>query len=239
MSTVAFAPDSPTDLDENFTVTELPDGGFEIIASETGNDPFGIGINYVNASAGNDIYIGADIADVVDGGEGADALDGGGASDNLDGGAGDDLIDGGDGEDVLVGGTGFDSLDGGDDSDNLDGGQGNDALEGGDGEDVLQGGGGKDNLIGGDGNDTLIAGAGNDVLEGGDGEDSFVFQVSEETGGDQITDFEAGTDKIRIIGAVGGNVAYDSNTGAVSVDGEKLVQLDPGLSLGLDDFELF
>jgi len=239
MSTIAFAPDSPFDLDENFTVETLEGGGVEVTASPFGNDPFGIGINYVNITQFDDKYNGADIRDVVDGGEGNDTLDGAGGNDNLQGGAGDDLVDGGTGEDVLTGGIGFDTLLGGEGNDNLDGGKGNDELEGGEGEDVIQGGEGKDTLIGGEGNDTIIAGAGDDVLAGGAGADSFVLQVTEETGGDIIQDFEAGGDKIRILGAVGGNVVYDSNTGELSVNGEKLVQLDPGLDFGSDDFELF
>ena len=66
-----------------------------------------------------------------------------------------------------------------------------------DGNDTLNGGDQNDVLNGGNGNDKLIAGTGNDSLTGGTGTDQFWFDVGH-FGNDTITDFENGTDKIRI-----------------------------------------
>lgn len=46
--------------------------------------------------------------------------------------------------------------------------------------------------------DILVGKAGNDVLFGESGTDTFVFEVG--TGGDVIGDFQAGTDKINLVG---------------------------------------
>jgi Ca2+-binding RTX toxin-like protein len=53
-------------------------------------------------------------------------------------------------------------------------------------------------LLGGAGNDSLNGKAGNDVLFGESGADSFFFERG--TGGDVIGDFQAGVDKIRLVG---------------------------------------
>ncbi len=83
----------------------------------------------------------------------------------------------------------------------LRGGGGNDTIDGGNGDDDLRGEAGDDTLIGGDGNDILVGGAGNDTLTGGLGNDHFVFDIgttfnAATIGLDNITDFEAGSDKI-------------------------------------------
>jgi Ca2+-binding RTX toxin-like protein len=75
----------------------------------------------------DDIFIGADAADIVHGVNGDDHLLGQGGSDSLDG---------GDGADILLGGNGDDLLYGGNDNDLLIGGAGADALSGGDGYDI-------------------------------------------------------------------------------------------------------
>jgi Ca2+-binding RTX toxin-like protein len=53
-------------------------------------------------------------------------------------------------------------------------------------------------LLGGAGNDSLNGMAGNDVLFGEGGADSFSFERG--TGGDVVGDFQAGVDKIRLVG---------------------------------------
>jgi len=72
-----------------------------------------------------------------------------------------------------------------------------DTLTGSQYNDVVNGGSSRDTLRGNAGNDTLIGGSGADLLNGGSGKD--VFQFTHFTdGGDQITDFKRGEDKIAI-----------------------------------------
>jgi hypothetical protein len=65
---------------------------------------------------------------------------------------------------------------------------------------TIDGGAGNDTISGGDGNDALTGGSGADRLTGGLGADSFRFVTTGE-GGDTITDFVAGTDKILVVAA--------------------------------------
>ena len=80
--------------------------------------------------------------------------------------------------------------------DTLIGGSGKDTIYGNAGSDKLYGGKGNDYLSGGSGNDSLYGGVGNDTLTGGSGKDVFVYAKS--SGNDVITDYTAGTDKIKI-----------------------------------------
>jgi len=80
--------------------------------------------------------------------------------------------------------------------------KGADTLTGNDGNDTLNGGEHNDVLNGGIGNDKLIAGTGNDSMTGGTGADTFWFDIGL-FGADTITDFENGTDKIRITNQAG------------------------------------
>ncbi|WP_300451935.1 putative Ig domain-containing protein, partial [Accumulibacter sp.] len=118
-------------------------------------------------SAGNDVLLGSEAADVL----AAQAGD-----DRLAGGPGNDVLDGGDGNDILRAGSGDDLLDGGEGSDQLAGGDGDDTIHGGAGGDTLDGEAGHDRLFGGAGNDTLRAGAGDDLLDGG--ADNDLYQVA-------------------------------------------------------------
>ena len=74
-------------------------------------------------------------------------------------------------------------------------------------------------LLGGAGNDTLNGKAGADVLFGEGGADTFVFETG--TGGDVIGDFQAGTDRISLVGygltfaQVQGLFAQVGNVGAI------------------------
>jgi Ca2+-binding RTX toxin-like protein len=68
------------------------------------------------------------------------------------------------------------------------------------GDDVINGRGGADDLRGGDGNDRIEGGAGADTLLGEAGADRFVYRTAAE-GGDTISDFVAGTDKIEVSAA--------------------------------------
>lgn len=56
--------------------------------------------------------------------------------------------------------------------------------------------GGADVLDGGSGNDTLIGGPGDDTLTGGSDADLFLYQLSENSGSDVITDFEEALDSL-------------------------------------------
>lgn len=75
-----------------------------------------------------------------------------------------------------------------------------DQFFGGAGNDVFLGGGGGDLLVGRAGNDLLMGGSGSDVLTGGIGRDTFDFTDYSDFAwqGDLITDFQRGTDVIRL-----------------------------------------
>ncbi|MFC4667051.1 calcium-binding protein [Seohaeicola nanhaiensis] len=105
-------------------------------------------------------------------------------------GTGNDRAYGAAGDDMLYGQSGNDHLFGGSGADSLFGGAGHDNLIGGRGRDLLDGGAGRDRLVGGDGDD---------VLTGGAGRDRFVFVIPElYRDYDQITDFQAGVDRVVI-----------------------------------------
>jgi Ca2+-binding RTX toxin-like protein len=155
---------------------------------------------------GNDRLNGNGGGDNLLGGEGEDRLSGGTQADRLNGNTGKDLLFGGQGNDVVRGGLEADRLYGGKKSDKIDGGRGNDLLVGDTGNDTLLGQKGNDNLYGGAQSDRLNGGAGNDrlvggrkadTLTGGAGRDVFAYS-SFRDGGDRITDFQVGRDKIDI-----------------------------------------
>ncbi|WP_231376276.1 calcium-binding protein [Magnetospirillum fulvum] len=100
----------------------------------------------------------------------------------------------------LSSGTGNNLLYGGNGDDSITGGSGNDHLAGGVGNNVLEGGNGNDILDGGVGTNTLWGGAGTDTLTGGSGVTVFRYDTKSE-GGDIITDFQSGTDKIQVLNA--------------------------------------
>ncbi len=202
--------------------------GNNVLNGAAGNDT-------LSGGAGRDQLSGGAGADRLLGGAGNDTLNGGAGNDTLNGGAGIDtaayggassgvtvnlgltvaqLIGGGQGRDVLrnienVNGSGFaDRLTGNAGNNVLNGAAGNDTLSGGAGRDQLSGGAGADRLLGGAGNDTLNGGAGNDTLTGGVGADVFVFAVG--NGADRITDWQDGTDVIRIVSGNWQGERYDS-----------------------------
>ena len=86
-----------------------------------------------------------------------------------------------------------------------------DTIYGGNGKDTLHGGGGADLLSGGNGDDVLEGGAGADTLTGGNGADVFRFGAMDsrarlpvfDTGGDVVTDFQQGQDKLDLRGFLG------------------------------------
>jgi len=135
--------------------------------------------------------------------------------------------------DSVFGLEGKDIINSGGGNDAVFGGGGNDILRGFTGDDVLIGGEGNDIIDGGDGCDILEGGAGADILEGGAGADTFVVDVADGDLVDFITDFTAGEDTLFIQGTGSPNatVDYDAHTGIVFVNGQALVQLQPGLNI--------
>jgi hypothetical protein len=94
------------------------------------------------------------------------------------------------------------ALTGGSAADTLTGSAQNDVINGGAGNDNLLGLAGNDTINGGDGDDIITGGAGADTLTGGAGADTFNYDVTEAfiigtANTNRITDFVAGTDKIR------------------------------------------
>lgn len=173
---------------------------------------------------GDDRLFGSGMADLLDGGGGRDILQGGDGDDVylltdpqvniIEGsGAGTDTVESAvtmvlqrNLENLVL--TGTDALVGvGNKRDNVLTGNGaNNFLLGKRGNDTLFGGDGKDCLSGGEDDDTLVGGAGADTLTGGSGIDVFRYDNTSE-GGDRITDFECGRDKI---------VVYSPNFGALA-----------------------
>src|SRR4051812_14890575 len=92
---------------------------------------------------------------------------------------------------------------------------GNDNLTGTSGNDSISGLAGNDTINGGAGNDTINGGPGIDVMTGGAGADVFVF-ASGDCGNvephDRITDFQVGTDRLQLPGAIIGTQAASNGT---------------------------
>ncbi|MBJ7484362.1 calcium-binding protein [Brevundimonas sp.] len=141
---------------------------------------------------------------------GDDRLTGGVGNDTLDGGDGNDVLRGELGNDTLIGGSGFDVADYSQASGTVtvdlatglaSGAAGSDTLTG---VESIIGSAYRDFLTGGDGADVIRPGGGFDQVAGGGGTDTFVFasgDSTEATGIDSILDFEAGIDRIDLLGA--------------------------------------
>jgi Ca2+-binding RTX toxin-like protein len=131
----------------------------------------------------------------------------------------------------ISGTSGDDNIVGREDASTISSGDGNDKLTGRDGDDTLDGGAGNDTLIGGNGNDTLIGGLGFDVLSGGSGADIFAYKAPGE-GGDTITDFASGLDKLQFVASEFGNLTttnFDGVSGsAPDITGKELVIFTQG-----------
>ncbi|WP_422031924.1 calcium-binding protein [Roseovarius sp.] len=198
----------------------------------------GNGADYLHTQNGDDIARGGDGGDTLIGNNGEDTLFGDGGADSLKGGFNWDSLSGGDGNDTLLGQNGNDTLDGGRHDDSLRGNNGNDVLYGGGGYDILEGGYGNDWLDGGNGNDTLIGiggadtligGGGDDILSGGNARDVFIFDTDTNTGHDTITDYQNGTDVIRLDGGAdyddltirrsGGDTVISWDNGTITLEG--------------------
>jgi Ca2+-binding RTX toxin-like protein len=114
--------------------------------------------------------------------------------------------------------TGVASMVAADFIDNIVGGGGNDVLTGSNLANLIDGGGGNDTLLGGDGDDTLTGGLGADVLTDGDGNDVFDYN-SLADGGDMLTEFDTGVDKIDVSG-------IDAKTGTIGHNAFEFIETD-------------
>ena len=119
-------------------------------------------------------------------------------------------------------------------ADKIYGGNGNDVLDGGAGADLLAGGAGGDILSGAAGNDALTGGAGSDKLSGGTGKDIFLFDKYSFSGSDQILDFHAVDDTIKIENALFSKLLIN---GALAADNYR--ESRTGLAHDGNDFILY
>ena len=175
----------------------------------------------------------------LQGTEQSDSIVGGNLNDILSGGAGFDFIDGKDGNDIIQGGDNIDFLMGGKGNDIISGDGGDDFILGGAGDDIIEGGAGKDFIIGGAGDDVITGGAGQDNLFGGEGKDTFVLEFFDNSA-DTINDFNVDEDNIVIKGVdADAEVTYDKLTGQLSVDGQEIANLQPGLDFTDENYDIF
>ncbi|WP_185711682.1 hypothetical protein [Conchiformibius steedae] len=228
---------------------------------------YGTQIENLIGSQHGDVLKGNKADNAIYGGAGNDVISGDDGDDWLDGGAGDDVLEGGKGNDTYIVGEKGDQVveaaKGGNDhvyssvdytlGDNLENltllgaalqGTGN-ALN-----NQLTGNNLDNTLNGGAGNDVLQGGGGKDVLTGGAGNDQFVFSSLLDGTVDEITDFQAGVDKIILSSSVFGalrsesdianHIRYDKSSGVLSYDADgstvafaKVQGLDDDLSANI------
>ncbi|PWS34544.1 hypothetical protein DFH01_23665 [Falsiroseomonas bella] len=206
--------------------------------------------NFILGNVGNNRLLGYDGNDTLNGGAGNDTLQGGEGADSLVGGDGVDRLDGGNGDDTYVlvdadvvielANAGIDtvlsnisyalpnavenlSLLGSTDITATGNALAN-VLNGNSGANLLRGLGEADRISGGGGADTIEGGVGADTLTGGGGADRFLWLTPAE-GGDTVTDFVAGSEKLAFANAAFGalgvgalnpaNFANDAPNGAL------------------------
>jgi Ca2+-binding RTX toxin-like protein len=188
--------------------------------------------NFILGNLGNNRLLGHEGDDTLNGGAGNDTLQGGEGADSLVGGEGSDRLDGGNGDDtyllmdtdhvIELANAGIDTvlsnisyvLPNGVENLTLLGsadiaGTGNaldNLLLGNGGANLLRGLAGADSLAGGQAGDTLEGGAGADTLAGSGGADRFLW-LSPAEGGDVVTDFRPGDDKLAFAAAGFGGLA--------------------------------
>ena len=155
----------------------------------------------------------------------------GNGSDDITAGSGDHVIFAGNGRDTVVGGDGDDIILGENGKDEIDGQDGNDEVRGGAGKDKLKGGLGDDTLLGHNGKDCLTGGEGADELTGGNGPDKFLWQATADFG-DVVTDFAAGSDKLKFnVGADEPAISIGNDDEVVD-DGEVVIKTDAAVAPG-------
>ena len=198
------------------------------------------------------VKFGTTDSDTLLGKNGDDSLEGNSGDDTVIGGNHDDLLNGDSGDDTVIGGNHDDFLNGGSGDDLLNGGYHDDILYGDSGDDFLNGGYHDDLLNGDSGNDSLNGGIGQDTLVGGDGADNFIFTSLQSY--DVIADFDSSQgDKIVFDNATTGvaeisdltvhlglsyeNTSEFNRVTSLYVDGERIIEFDDVISLGIKDFE--
>lgn len=208
--------------------------GNDSIVAGAGNDRVwgGLGNDTAHLGDGDDQFFAGDESESPFG----DTVYGDDGNDELYGGSGDDDLQGGNGADNIQGGLGADELRGNAGSDTVKGEGGSDKIWGGSHNDSLIGGNGMDTLFGGGADDTLNGGSGNDSLSGGAGADTFVFFTGNSNlGADIITDFELGTDVLKMNGVsysdlsftgTGSGVRVEWDGGSVKLDGVNASSLE-------------
>jgi serralysin len=169
--------------------------------------------NFLRGNGGNDTLRGGNGNDILRGGDGHDVLRGDSGADSLQGSDGYDWAfydtsnaavvinlanstaeTGGHAQgDVL---SSIERILGSQYNDSITGDDSHNFLRGNGGSDTISAGAGNDYVRGGDGQDFLRGGSGDDTLEGGAGDDTFYFLTA--GGTDTITDFEDGSDMMRI-----------------------------------------
>ncbi len=141
------------------------------------------------------------------------------------------------GKKVISGGVG---------NDNMTGSASDDTLYGHTSDDTITGGTGNERIMGGAGNDVLQGVDGNDTLVGGEGADVFLYQygnaINSASVGDEILDFEQGTDMILFTGDLADSGIewyeednYDGIIGAAANDQPVLVWDSTNHRLWYDD----
>ncbi len=209
---------------ETFQLTNVAGAGDTFFGSANAETVFSTG--------GNDILYGNGGNDFLFGGEGNDFMLGGAGADLLSGEGGFDAVFYGDSPNAIMIDLQFSAVNtgfaAGDTFNSIEAfllTQQNDLMRGRDdasagdilyglgGNDWLEGRGGFDYLLGGDGADTLNGAFGYDLFTGGTGADLFVYNNGFEGGafaggGEVITDFQSGVDKIAFIGATSGFASF-------------------------------
>jgi hypothetical protein len=189
-------------------------------AGEEVEGGFGADILFGNAGAdtllggfGNDFILPGDGADSVNGAQDFDAVFYGDAPTAITLNLATGVHTGFAAGDVFVAVNAFLMTPFGDHVTGINSGASGDILYGLGGNDTILGQDGFDYLLGGDGDDSLNGGFGYDLFTGGAGADRFVFNNGFEGGafaggGEVITDFTTGEDKIAFIGATSGFVSF-------------------------------
>ena len=131
----------------------------------------------------------------------------------------------------MRGGAGNDTLSG---LENLQGSNFNDRLTGNTAANVLRGMKGNDVLRGDAGSDTLVGGTGADKLLGGAGKDTFVFDKTALGGVDQILDFSARDDTLRL-----DNALFTRLTGGGALAAQNYRENSTGTARDANDFILY
>ena len=194
-------------------------------------------------NGGDDLYVGLGgvVYGLIHGGDGDDRFVLGNAPDKVDGGFGFDTLDFSDMGiglviDLANSSWSLEAPAVGDTYINIEaviGGERADTLRGNAFDNAFYGECGSDRLFGDAGQDMLAGGNGKDVLTGGTGTDLFVFYARADFG-DQITDFQAGEDLIRLEGA-----AVDLGTYAGGLDSTRFHSGTTNAAADLSDRLIF